>query len=297
MTTAIHRLGTIDWDIVEANPVVFQGELYLFEGIRWAGFSHPYHDNREGRCYCRLLRMRDWKLSEPFGWGLHMPNAFVYNNRMYVTGVDDDPTRRPYLYMIESGDLAHWSEPRRIFGGESWRIHNSTLCRTEDGRFVLGMECDHPAGLFAMFFAESTDLKTFRQLPEALHGPGYTGGPILRQFGRYYYLFYISGGYETEFVLNCARSVDLRNWEASPGNPFMRPGAEDRERYPGIIFPKAVQERIRTARNINVSDMDFCNWNGGLFINYSWGDQKGTEFLALAKADAGDREFCESYFD
>lgn len=293
----IRRLGTIDWDIVEANPVVFRGELYRFEGIRWEGFSHPYHGNTERRSYCRMVRVADGWVSPPFGFGLHMGNAFVHGDRLYVTAVDDHKTVRPYLYIIETEDMVRWSAPRTIFGGPEWRIHNSTLCRTDAGKFVLGMECDHPAGLFAMFFAESDDLREFRYLPDALYGPGYTGGPILRSFGEYCYLFYITGDYDSEFVLNVSRSRDLRRWTPSLCNPILRPDdAEDRKIYPGAIIPEAERRRMLAARNINVSDIDFCDWRGKLAINYSWGDQKGTEFLALAEADADERKFCESYF-
>ena len=293
----IHRLGTIDRDIVESNVVVFKGELYRFEGIRWAGFSHPYYANIEKNSYCRLVRMRDNAILPPFGFGLHMGNAFVYNDKIYVTAVDDHKTIRPYLYLIVSDDLEHWSEPRKIFGGPGWRIHNSTLCPQSNGRFILGMECDHQAGLFAMFFAESDNLMEFRYLPGALHGPGYTGGPILRSFGEYFYLFFITGGYESEFVLNITRSKDLCNWEMSELNPIMKPDdAEDKKLYPGVEFSKEELARMQQTRNINVSDMDFCEWNGKLVFNYSWGDQKGVEFLALAEVEATERNFCENYF-
>ena len=147
-----------------------------------------------------------------------------------------------------------------------------------------------------MRFAESHDLHEYRYLPDTLFGPGYTGGPILRSYGEWYYMFYITGDYETEFVWNVSRSRDLRHWEASAYNPIMRPEESDRRLAPGIVFPKEEQERLKTVRHINVSDMDFCDWQGHLTINYSWGDQKGTEFLALAEADVTEREFCEQYF-
>ena len=40
-----------------------------------------------------------------------------------------------------------------------------------------------------------------------------------------------------------------------------------------------------------------CEWKGDLVISYSWGNQRGKEFLALAKVrNATEREFCESFF-
>lgn len=293
----IKRLGSIDRDIVEANYIVFRGELYLFEGIRYQAFTHPYYANDRGCCYCRLRRMSDHQIISEFGYGLHMPQAFVFNDKLYVIGVDDHRTVRHYLYMIESDDLIHWSEKRMIFGGESWRIHNSAYCLKPDGTALLGMECNHPAGMFATFFAVSEDMQEFKLLEDALHGPGYTGGPVFRWFGEYCYIFYIRGSYESSFTMQAARSKDLKNWEESPCNPFMEPHVDDRLIHCRALDKENLQQKINAARNINVSDIDFCEYNGKLLLNYSWGDQKGTEFLALAEVDcASEREFCESLF-
>ena len=293
----IHRKGTLDRDIVEANYIVFKDELYLFEGIRYQAFSHPYYGNDRGDCYCRLLRIRDNCIAAEFGYGIHMPQAFVHNGKFYVTGVDDHKTIRHYLYMIESEDLVNWSEKRIIFGGENWRVHNSTLCVKPDGKVLLGMECNHPAGLFATFFAETSDMQEFTYLPDALHGPGYTGGPIIRWFGEYCYIFYIRGGYETSFTMQVARSKDLKNWEPSPANPFMIPDESDREVRSDAFDREVLLQKVKIAKHINVSDIDFCEYNGKLMFNYSWGDQKGTEFLSLAEVNcASEQEFCESFF-
>lgn len=293
----IKRLGTIDRDIVEANYIVFRNELYLFEGIRFKAFSHPYYGNDRNDCYCRLRRMSDHSIVAEFGYGLHMPQAFVYNDRLYVSGVDDHRTVRHYLYMIESDDLLHWSEKRVIFGGGSWRIHNSMFCVKSDNTVLLAMECDHPAGLFASFFAESKDMQEFTLLEDALHGPGYTGGPVCRWFGDYCYIFYIRGSYESSFTMHAARSKDLKKWQESLYNPFMEPSDEDRLIHPRALDKENLERKIAAAKNINVSDIDFCEYNGKVFMNYSWGDQKGTEFLALAEIDcASEKEFCESLF-
>ncbi|MPN13022.1 hypothetical protein SDC9_160342 [bioreactor metagenome] len=39
-----------------------------------------------------------------------------------------------------------------------------------------------------------------------------------------------------------------------------------------------------------------CYFGGKLRLVYSWGDQRGTEFLAIAEAEADEAKFCESYF-
>ncbi len=293
----IRRLGVLDQDIVEANPVVFQGELYRFEYIRFACFSRPYHGNRLGNSYFRLVRVRDGAELPYFGFGLAMGVAYAAGERMVVTAVADHSTVRPWLYQIESTDLVHWSEPRRLFGGDGWRIHNSTICEAEPGRFVIGFECDHPAGRFCMRFLESRDLRSATLLPEALFGPGWTGGPILRFHDGWFYIFYITGGYETRFVWNISRSRDLSHWESSPRNPILVPDdAEDKQIHPGCILDAEQLRQMRAARNINVSDMDFCEADGRLEMIYSWGDQHGHEYYALAACDATEAQFCRQYF-
>ena len=44
----------------------------------------------------------------------------------------------------------------------------------------------------------------------------------------------------------------------------------------------AERQRIAEAVNINNSDIDFCEFEGRVIINYSWGSQKGVEHLAEA---------------
>ena len=54
--------------------------------------------------------------------------------------------------------------------------------------------------------------------------------------------------------------------------------------------------RIANAMNLNNSDIDFCEWQGRLTMNYSWGNQQGTEHLASAVYDGSLRQFLEGWF-
>ena len=112
----------------------------------------------------------------------------------------------------------------------------------------------------------------------------------------YFYVFYLSGSYETEFVMEVARSSDLIEWQKSPLNPVMRPSDEDRK----IANPSlSSAERVRAAtdKNINNSDPDFCEWKGQLIFYYCWGDQTA-KGLHLAKAvyDGTSEQFIEGWF-
>ena len=51
------------------------------------------------------------------------------------------------------------------------------------------------------------------------------------------------------------------------------------------------------AVNCNNSDFDLCDYNGKTIITYSWGNQLGKEFLALAEYHGNSREFLQSFFE
>ena len=55
-------------------------------------------------------------------------------------------------------------------------------------------------------------------------------------------------------------------------------------------------QRIAEAKNINNSDIDFCEFKGRLIINYSWGNQRGEEFLAEASYDGTLEQFLKGWF-
>ncbi len=66
-----------------------------------------------------------------------------------------------------------------------------------------------------------------------------------------------------------------------------------------IANPDLTQEqlqRIRGAVNINNSDIDFCEYEGQLIINYSWGNQQGVEHLAEATYNGTVSQFLLSWF-
>ena len=53
---------------------------------------------------------------------------------------------------------------------------------------------------------------------------------------------------------------------------------------------------IANAFDCNNSDIAFCDYNGKTIIMYSWGNQYGKEFLAMAEYDGSLQELLESHF-
>ena len=300
MERAIIRTGTIDADVVEANPIVFKGKLYIFEYIRDSDGDRPaYHAGETGRSCFRFLDAAARSYTPAFGHGLHMGCAMADGGKVYVTAVENWGASR--FYVMESSDLEHWSEPRVILEDPRWAGYNTSCCRAGD-RFVMVFELGKPKELvgvpFTMFFAESTDMRHFRMLPEAVFGHDfYTGAPMLRYFDGWFYFFYLDsrvlpGGY----VTCAARSRDLKTWEISPRPVLMPDEAADRRIAPDAA-PGAWRETVAGAEDRNASDIDMISFGGRLEMVYSWGNQHGTEFLARAYVpDCDEAAFCRSFF-
>lgn len=297
----LKKLGTYDILIVESNPIVFKGRLLLMEYIRHmsATSKNRYRFNDTGHSYFRFRDMADMKTFTPsFGEGLHMGNAFVADDRVIVTAVEDWGASR--FYQMESGDLVHWTKPRVILEDPAWEGYNTTLCRA-DGRYVLSFELGAPENIvghnFTMFFAESKDLRDWRLIDGARMGyERYTGAPMLRWYDGTFYYFHLDGSYEHGFNTRVVRSRDLREWEMSP-HVVLNYDADDKLIHPLADFTDAELVEIAAAKDVNASDFDMCEYGGKLVCFYSWGNQRGCEFSALAEADCTEREFCESFFD
>ncbi len=286
----IERLGTIDLDLAETNHVVFHDRLYRFEYIR-----SQYHGNSTGDSYFRFVSMSDGSATPAFGHGLHMGCAFADHGKMYVSCVENWGKSR--FYLLESDDLVHWSEPRLILSDPAWQGYNTSICRAGDG-YTMVFELGAPQELvgvpFTMFFAHSPDLRQWSMVPDAVFGRDiYTGGPMLRWFNGYYYLFYLDGSYEKGFRTCVTRSHDLKQWSQS--SLVLDIDDSDRRIASEQLTPEQCA-RIAGAVNINASDLDICEYHGDLYLSYAWGNQRGVEFLAAGRAHCSEQQFCESFF-
>src|SRR5512132_1448084 len=100
----------------------------------------------------------------------------------------------------------------------------------------------------------------------------YTALHCLRWLDGWFYDFYLEAhdGYEMRVV----RSQDLVHWEPSPLNPVLRASPDDKL-IANETLTSQQRARIVNAVDLNNSDIDFCEWQGRLVINYSWGNQTG----------------------
>ncbi len=287
----IKKLGTIDLDLVETTPVVFKGRLYRFEYVR-----RQYVPNRTGDSYFRFIDHATGETSAPFAAGYHLGCAMVDGDTLIVAGTNIWDGERVDIF--RSDDMVRW-ESWNALNLPGYGIFNTSLCPVHDG-YVLMFEVGKPPEIagtrFTARFATSDNLRTWTLTPpECTYAKDrYTAPHCLRHHDGYYYNFYleaVQGRYEQYVV----RSKDLVAWEPSPLNPVLSASDEDKQIANPKLTPEQ-QEKIRNAKNINNSDIDFCEYDGRLIINYSWGNQQGTEFLAEATYEGSQTQFLEGWF-
>ena len=289
-TPLIRKIGTIDCDMVETTPVVFKNKVYRFEYVR-----ANYWDNPTGNSYFRFVDHQTGKRTAPFAKGFHFGSAFVSDGTVYVTAVNQPDGE--CIYLFASRDLENW-DSWLAFKLPGFGMFNTSLIKV-DNKFVLMFEVGKPkkeAGVaFTARFATSNDLKKWEILSSG-HNYAmdrYTAPHCLRYLEGYYYDFYleIHNGFEMRVV----RSKDLISWEPSPLNPVLKASDADKQ-IATKNLPDSLAQKIAKAENCNNSDIDFCEFEGKLIINYSWGNQRGKEFLAEAVYRGTQKQFLKGWF-
>jgi hypothetical protein len=278
--------------MVETTPVVWRGKLWRFEWVR-QGTGQQYWQNQRRTNYFRFREPQTGGVTPPFADGHEFGSAYVENGTVYVTGTQG----RSRVNLFVSRDLKTWGR-RTVIDDRRYGIFNTSLWKAGD-EYVLAFEIDRPPGEagvpFTIRFAKSRDLRAWTVTPPECNftKERYSAAPCLRWSEGWFYLFYLEAhdGYETRLV----RSRDLVHWMPSPLNPVLRASTEDQQ-IANPKLPAAQREKIALAKNINNSDLDFCEWHGHLVINYSWGNQQGTEFLAEAAYDGTQEEFLRGWF-
>lgn len=286
----IVKTGTIDCDLVETTPVVFKNGVYRFEYVRTR-----YWNNDTGDSYFRFINHETGEITQTFAGGYHLGSAFVHNDTVYVTAVDMWDGEK--IFIFASNDLKNWDR-WLAFELPGYGIFNTSLTKAEN-KFVLMFEIGRPEGVagvaFTALFATSPDMRDWEILPaDHIYAKDrYTAPHCLRYLGGWFYNFYLEAhqGYETRVV----RSKDLIHWESSPFNPVLKASEEDKQ-IANDNLSDELRKRINKAENLNNSDLDFCEYNGKLIINYSWGNQNGEEFLAEAYYDGTIEQFLRGWF-
>jgi pimeloyl-ACP methyl ester carboxylesterase len=288
----IRKLGTIDLDLVETTPIVLNGRLWRFEWVR-QGIGQQYWDNQRKTNYFRFRDPETGETTAPFGDGYEFGSAYSQDGAVYVTGT----LHHDRVDLFVSRDLKTW-ESRPVIPPGRYGIYNTSLCKAAN-EYVLMFEIDKPAeeaGVpFTARFAKSGDLREWTITPPECNysKDRYTAPHCLRWLDGWFYDFYLEAhdGYEMRVV----RSRDLAKWEPSPLNPVLRATPEDKL-IANPVLNDSQRGRIASAVNLNNSDLDFCERDGRLVINYSWGNQQGVEHLAAGAYDGSLEQFLHGWF-
>jgi hypothetical protein len=73
------------------------------------------------------------------------------------------------------------------------------------------------------------------------------------------------------------------------------PERADRHVFNPRLTPEQ-RQRIASAKNVNNSDIDFCEYQARVVIFYSWGNQQGVEHLAETVYEGSLAEFLRGWF-
>lgn len=304
---AIRKLGTISCNnIVETTPLVWKGELYRFEVVRRKSFTSEnatahWKELDDDPCL-RFVHVRSNEVTPTFAEGHTFGFPYVENDTMYVVTGESRDWGSDTLLFYKSDDLIRWEQYAKV-ELPGWKIYNMNIAKMGDV-YTLLIEINAPAeecgNWYTFRFLQSKDLTNWTLTPTecCFQRDRYAGSPALYTFegDPYYYVGYLEAYPMARYANSVARSKDLIEWEYSPINPVLMYDEEDRKIASPFLTP-ADRERIANALNINNSDMEMCEYLGRTIIYYSWGDQRGTEFLAEACYEGPMHEFLRAFFE
>lgn len=304
----IRKLGTIECNnIVETTPLIWKGELYRFEVVRRKSFtagtvSQHWSDLDDAPCL-RFVHVRSNTSTPLFAEEHTFGFPYVVGDTMHVvTGVGRN-WGADTLDLLRSHDLVNWEKYGQIHL-PGWKIYNMNIAE-KDGIYTLLIEISEPAEEagcpYTFRFLQSRDMTNWELLPSqyVFQKDRYSGSPSLYTFegDPYYYVGYLEGYPEYRFAQSLARSKDLINWEYSPINPILMYNEFEDKQIASAFLSPADRKRVAEALDTNNSDMELCEYLGRTLIYYSWGDQRGTEFLAEAWYDGPMHELMLAFFE
>jgi hypothetical protein len=211
---------------------------------------------------------------------------------------------RGTIRIYESSDLVNWTN-RPLLSNPGWVYYNTALTKGPDG-YVLLMEASHPKEQvgdypFTFFFATSPDLInwSFMDYDLGFSKDRYMGGPWMKYSEGWYYVISVTELPCKHYTNYIYRTKDFIDWYVGYYNPILMPDGDDRKISPHAVdIDDNLYEKItKTGFIINNSDIDMCDYNGKVYINYLCGNQLGFYYMAEAEYDGTVADFLKSYFE
>ena len=297
----LYKLGTVKISVVETTPVVWEDRLLRFEWVRTDEWGKDGRVTRKVGCY-QFVDMADESPLGEFAEDHAFGCCYAEDGKMYVHGVRGGGGGN-IIDTFVSTDLKNWEQSTALTLPEHLRIYNTSVCRAGE-KYIMAIEIagnDPIVGkAFTCIFAESPDLLSWTLLDTMEYSycrDRYTACPCLRYYDGWYYIICLESMPMHRWVPYIARSRDLRDFELGVINPVMWFDNDDKKVICPERFAPEELDYIAHAVNCNNSDFDMCDYQGKTVITYSWGNQYGKEFLALAEYDGTQEEFLKSFFE
>jgi alpha-L-fucosidase len=292
-TNPIVKQGRLGSPLVEISPFVFKNKLYLLENNQrfWdLPGGKPGDSFHEDSVHIRDVESGKIVSSALANHGFG--TVLVWNDSVYVFAGDygqNKPWRQiTSITMTSSADLKNWTQPQTVLkAGSNEFFFNTAVCRARD-KFVLLYETNDPAWIpFTFRYCESTDLKNWKPIPNAVYGKDkYVGGPALYYEGGWYYTLYLEAlkpGYETRIT----RSGNLVDWMDAPtGRTFLK--FDSSHKNIPLLQPPV--------RESNASDAELCYYKGNTIIYFTGSDQTTAGDLQWATYKGSPRQLFEHFF-
>ena len=297
----MRKLGTLKVNTVETTPVVWEDKLLRFEWVRNTFWGADGGVCREVGCYHFVDMEIEESLGE-FAEDHSFGCCYAEDGKMYVYGPRGGVGGR-VMDLFVSSDLQQWEQSTILTLPDDVNVFNTSVCKG-DGKYVMAIEVggDNPmvGEPFTCIFAESTDLLHWSLMDTmecSYSRDRYTACPCLRYVDGFYYMIYLEEMPCHRWVPYIVRTRDFREYEMGINNPVMWfDPAEDKKLIHPERFTEEEKRKVALAVDCNNSDVDLCDYQGKTVITYSWGNQFGKEFLALAEYDGPSSEFLQSFF-
>ena len=297
----LQKLGTIKLNTVETTPVVWGDRLLRFEWVRTDEWGGPGGITRTVGYYHFVDMETETPLS-PFAQDHSFGCCYAEGGKMYVHGVRGGGGGQ-ILDAFVSDDLEHWECHEILRFPDDVKLYNTSVCKG-DGKYVMAIEIggkNEAVGRpFTCVFAVSSDLIHWTMLDMMEYSYSrdrYTACPCIRFVDGFYYMIYLEAAPCHRWIPYIVRTKDLKTFELGITNPVMWPDDQDKRVIHPERFSAAELDCLEHAVDCNNSDFDLCDYRGKTVITYSWGNQYGKEFLALAEYDGSSAEFLKSFFE
>ena len=125
------------------------------------------------------------------------------------------------------------------------------------------------------------------------------GGPWMRYSEGWYYVIAVTELPCKHYTNYIYRTKDFRDWYVGYYNPILMPDNDDRKisKNAADIDVGLLEKITKTGFIINNSDVDMCDFDGKVYINYLCGNQLGFYYMAEAEYNGSVAELLKSYFE